>query len=57
MRLGFVTKVLHDLNKRKKRDFSFFSQFIAKCIQFTMFLIYLVLESICAKIAYVVNNF
>ena len=24
MRLGFVTKVLHDLNKRKKRDFSFF---------------------------------
>ena len=57
MRLGFVTKVLHDLNKRKKGIFSFFSQFIAKCIRFTMFLIYLVLVSICAKIAYVVNNF
>ena len=58
MRLGFVTKVLHDLNKRKKRDFFlFFHSSLPIAYDLLCFLIYFVLESICAKVAYVVNNF
>ena len=38
MRLGFVTKVLHDLNKRKKRDFFLF--FTVHCQLHTIYYVF-----------------